>query len=1007
MRFLYRRKKSALIILFFLSSLGILYASGVKEDKIAQAKNLIENRQYNEAILVLAEVMQEEPDKFDVAQRMLDEVRKARNTYNTKYENLIDLYNQPEMDLAKAYEIFKELEDLDKSPNKATADSFQKAKDTAVFVFNNNKFKKIMDEAMGLLDSGDYWGAVTIYLTGLTLMEEEFNASGFGTLIIERANRLKRDIQTASEAFVASKKNWSRLSGNRESVFTDRDEGSVRLFMNEMLALLPGLSSLRKDTFSAVNDLQEQNVILTEQQQKEIFHLSFIYLLVMGRTESRAEGGKPEGILTCMDKPWAELANQVETSAAQVARELIDLGVIQYAQEAYDDAGDNLSRGGAYALYASRMTSLWGTRVYLTENYGIPEKDKNLIREKAEAVLLSASQGNAADTLLALAGDLETAASYESVIHGMGLTDDFEAIRNDILRIQASLESTILGWKAKTANLDELASAQWSVKSASATAVSVQEILRDRLAKTIITEERLVAKEAELEQVLVRRRFEEESAKADRAAQILNGTEKPVPAGEEGAIYLSKDPATGKLLLTETGTALRNIGTDNGVVLNRVLAEKPELRVGSYLSVRITEGISLKDQVNALSSRVSTLLKQANDQITLAERLKNEAQLRLQESEAALKAQNFDGARSKLQAAGERFDASLAVQDDTALRTERDAKIAELGQRIAFDENEVVVKEVRALITEGKRYYTAENYEAAERVLQQALSRWRVTNPSNDNAELDYWLNIVRVALYMRSGRVIAQTDPLYRDMSNLLNLARDDFLKGKNLVEKGQRSQALPFFVDAEKKILLIKIPFPVNQEASVLSLRILQYRDLENFANLFRQKYNEAIAKLDRDPQSAYIEMKDLEAINPNYPGMANAIYTAEVKLGIRVPPPDPTKKLRSDELYLRALDLVQRNIRAQFPVALEYLNEAIKLTPEEQKVINLLDRVTSEIGGRSTIVLTNAAQQQYRQAEDAFIAGNFYEALRIVNNLLKDQKNSQFPPLIELKRRIESKI
>jgi hypothetical protein len=263
------------------------------------------------------------------------------------------------------------------------------------------------------------------------------------------------------------------------------------------------------------------------------------------------------------------------------------------------------------------------------------------------------------------------------------------------------------------------------------------------------------------------------------------------------------------------------------------------------------------------------------------------------------------------------------------------------------------------------------------------------------------------VALYVQSGRVIEETDPLFSEMSQLLNLARENYLEGRRLAERGQQQQALEYFEDAEKNLLYVKIPFPLNKEASVLSLRILQYKNPGEFEELFQKKFNESLAQINTNPQQAYIDLKDLEALRPNYPGMQNAIYRTEIELGMRIPPPDPEKQRQADQLYGRALQIVQGGVRAQFPIAQEYLNQALKLTPQNQQVTTLLDRVEAEMGGRTTTVLSNAAQQQYRLAEEKYIEGNYFEALRIVNNLLKDEQSSQYPPLLELKRRIESKI
>ncbi len=93
--------------------------------------------------------------------------------------------------------------------------------------------------------------------------------------------------------------------------------------------------------------------------------------------------------------------------------------------------------------------------------------------------------------------------------------------------------------------------------------------------------------------------------------------------------------------------------------------------------------------------------------------------------------------------------------------------------------------------------------------------------------------------------------------------------------------------------------------------------------------------------------------------------------------------------------------------FPSALAQLNKAIELNPDNRKAAGLKDRIQIAAGGTVQAVLSGIAQEQYKIAENKYLAGKYFEALVIVERLLKNKRNRGYPPLLELKRRIKAKI
>ncbi|HPC72275.1 MAG TPA: hypothetical protein PLB48_10750, partial [Treponema sp.] len=203
------------------------------------------------------------------------------------------------------------------------------------------------------------------------------------------------------------------------------------------------------------------------------------------------------------------------------------------------------------------------------------------------------------------------------------------------------------------------------------------------------------------------------------------------------------------------------------------------------------------------------------------------------------------------------------------------------------------------------------------------------------------------------------------------------------------------------------VRILFPLNQEAGLLELRIDQLIDPAAFTANFKERLANAQAKLATQPQEGYAELQDLYTINPGYPGLKSIIEKAEIQLGLRLPPPDLKAIARSNELVAAAKRIIDANTRSQFPVALAQLNEALKLNPNNEQAISLKDRIQTDVGGQATVVLSSAAEREYQRAVQELQNGNTIVALAIVEQLLQDPKNKNSTKLVELQKRIQSRL
>jgi len=286
--------------------------------------------------------------------------------------------------------------------------------------------------------------------------------------------------------------------------------------------------------------------------------------------------------------------------------------------------------------------------------------------------------------------------------------------------------------------------------------------------------------------------------------------------------------------------------------------------------------------------------------------------------------------------------------------------------------------------------------------LVRAQNRWRVTNRENDE-EVDYWLNIVRGAVSLRSGRTIPVTAPLYPEMSQRLSEAKKDYEEGLRFFDAGRRDNGIAKFNNARQKTREVKLMFPVNQDAGMLDLRMDRVIDPRAFDSELLLRT--AIAGTERRSIEAFAELQNLAEINPRYPGMAGILNRAEIAMGIRPPPPDPRAIARSNELSASARRILDANNTVQFEVALTQINEAIILNPNNTQATVIKDRLLTRISNSNALVMNSQDEAAYNQALREYQQGNYILSLAIVQRLLQNPQYRNISKLVELQRRVQA--
>ncbi|MBA7703432.1 hypothetical protein ES703_112218 [subsurface metagenome] len=447
----------------------------------------------------------------------------------------------------------------------------------------------------------------------------------------------------------------------------------------------------------------------------------------------------------------------------------------------------------------------------------------------------------------------------------------------------------------------------------------------------------------------------------------------------------------------------------NDLIEKQLLTESGDdyLVASKELRTVLAGVINLKDKVESLLKDLDRSIEEAREDVFQSERLKGEGDLRLEKARANIAHDKFQQARDNIESAGEAFNLSLSFMEDPEVRSIIDRTLPDLSDQIVQAENRKVVREVRADIKEGRKLYDRNDFSSAEQVMLRAQSRWADTH-TEENEEITGWLNTIRLALSANTGRKITETDPLYTELIQLYNLAAEDLLAARELLDQGRQREAIERLRRAEEKLARIKELFPYNREARNLSLLILQLEDQDGFAERLTHLYKEALLKIrGGNNQDAYADLLDLQQFQPDYPGLKKELYLLEIDLGLRTPPPDPAKKDESRKLTNQAKPIFDGAKLELYPVALELLNKAIELDPDNTQAIEIKDDIQLALGGTRKTVLSSDADRQYREAEKKFLQGNYFEALAIVERLLRDPGNKRYKPLLDLKKRIDTRI
>jgi tetratricopeptide (TPR) repeat protein len=1000
-----------LTILYFFTCFLLLavvspaYAGGSRDPDLLAADSLIDNKKYEDAIVILVDYSRRHPDRFDHAQKRLRRIALIRDEFDRTADRMIEiLLNDPE-NSEEIYELTQKLLSLEDEDSTILASFITRTHEIARFNVLRNRLRSILERGRDALDRGEAEEALGIYAGGMDFMREDFYSAGYGERIESAAIRETERVNSVVTNFRASGASLAAISAEMVRAINSGNLAGTAEITNRLNPAMDRFTGLNQQLVSSVNNI---DVILAELRVNEPDmgdrnHLSFVSLVINGRSGESIQ----EGMLGALSLYWDNSISPILGAISQNADRINTTGLTAFNAGNYTNSTTTLGRTSSFTnlsplYFEKNRTFAEGTKMQTARifddtitNNDIPMYTSIRSMNEASSHLIQAA---------AFAGRITTTAntintSYTQwqagTITNTAAMNNENQIRTTISGIQTDIErliasanqiDNVISIYQDTVYLKNAVEAMENIRSSVIT-MGRQPALRYYTIANRDLRSSLTARQGELQ----------------RGRDLLDGQSRQTA---DGTTVIERYPAEASQVFTTMLTALTNdIARGNSLVTyNR---NEPDIVAQDEdISESFLDSQQALYELMALRTQTIALSETARNRTAQAEAFRQEGERLFRESQAAYRAQNFELARERLERASDRFNNSLAIQESASLRQAWDSQLVSHGRAINAAENEMIIAEVRNLVTDARVAYFAGNFQQAEENLVRARSRWRITN-ADENQEVMYWLGIVRGAMSARSGRVIPSTAPLYPEMSQLLSEARKNYEEGIRYINTGRRSAGLAKFDEARLQTREVRLMFPVNQEAGILELRMEQYTDPAAFNASFEQRLRTAISGTRPNIRSieSFADLQNLAEINPNYPGMRGILNQAEIDMGYRPPPPDPRALARSRELTATANQILEANNTALFEVALSQINEALDLNPENTEAMRVKDRLLNRMSVPGTIVLSSEDEAEYQRAVRELQAGNNLIARAIVERLMQNPRNRNITKLVELQRRIQS--
>ena len=1062
----------AFVFLFSLFSSALCFSDSAenaagKTLSLKEIDILIDSEKYNEALREVSRYMESYPNDFDRAQKRISRIMKAREKYNEGAAALVDVIKKAGEAKSEKLTKIRDLETSEQNSTEYVNDFLNLARRSVTLGDVLVLYNKIMREGVELVRNESWYEAALKFEEGFAIKNEFSDVvfdpqkgedSDSGKIVVYES-----DITLPSHRAVESVRNYvagSKSSSGMKARLSDCEKAYTEYMKALSSRNLSGAeSAFKKVEASFVRYAELRNQIMAEVKVLEkanqlaisrnplLKNSSFVYFqekFIIGD-----ESNPDTGVIGAMDAYYNTRIEAMKGRTGQLVLESLDSVITNLPENLIYDRSSSiegekkkLSRTRDYASLGISVHSLYAHEKDIdgktfVEKHGEYKTSMEFMKDYITGLslcydeVLTLSGLNVSDDKVFLDDFSEKTLSlaYERLLFYETIKSN---VKNYIPKLEEEKKKEIAFFEEKERKKRELE----ELKKISGGALALPfSTTRDTAGVQVADEplnmtghidyfmalannnatlalsqsQKIWAYLATGYASLAESSYERHASLCSDSESLLNGESFPVSEDESSdeLSFIKKYPREAK----EKSAALVEELSKKKAELNsqaKILAGGEVFRMtdNAYNSgmLRFEQIGKMYDELSVKASRIvaeadkqmrlyDTLIRQGNEQYELAEK--------------AFREGRYDAANTAVDAASEKFAAALDVEYNEKIRLMREKTLNELAIKIQQAEYVKVLREVYELKDKAATAYYSSDFDGAENILVSAQAKWAGVSTEAD-PEIDDLLAIVTTVKNIGYGRILEPSDPHYPELSYSLDMARQNFERGRKLKKQNDEAGSGQAFSTALSYIRNVQNVYPLNKAAQLLNLQIQRELDPDGFPRLFEQQYK--AAKVKKDLKERLADYEDLYEINPDYPGLAQEIYGIKDSLGMF-----PKKEIKKE--VKKSADSKIAQARKAFTeagsdedklnAALRLANEAIAIDGTSKAAKELKLEIQLKIGSTATAILSQNDEKMYAEAARLFNQRRFADAKILMDRLLTGRAAQKSRKVMDLYNRILKRV